>query len=385
LVVNGLSPSGSRLRILHIASGDRWGGAEAQLFTLLSQLQRDAALEVRAVLLNDGELAARLRERGLTVTVFDENRLGGLAVLRHLRQLMRAWRPQIVHTHRQKENVLGAIANRFSVRAPSVRTTHGAPEHPPQGIRQLHKRLFHRLDDWCGRHWQDRVIAVSQDLAGQLRERFPAAHIATIENGVDIEAVQAAIAPVDFRQREPDALHIGLVGRLDPVKRVDLFLAMAALLLKEQPQRRWRFHIFGDGKLRPALEAQAQALGVVPATIFHGHRTDIVPCLAGLDALVMCSDHEGLPMTVLESIVAGTPVVAHAVGGITNVLANETGGSLVHDHSPPGYAGALLALLHNPQLADSLAAGKTRARSGFSAPLNAEKTTTLYADLLRRR
>lgn len=377
-----MSPREAPLKILHIASGDRWGGAEAQLFTLLSQLHRNPALDVLAVLLNDHELAARLRQRGIAVTVFDESRLGGLAILQHLQRLMQAWRPQIVHTHRQKENVLGSIANRLSVRAPSVRTSHGAPEHSPQGLRQLHKRLFYWLDDWCGRRWQNRIIAVSRELGDVLGRRFPGQSIAVIENGVDLDAIGAAIAPVDFRQREPDTTHIGLVGRLDPVKRVDLFLEMAALLTKQQPERQWRFHVFGDGKLRSALEAQAQALGVTGTTTFHGHRDDIIPCLAGLDALVICSDHEGLPMTVLESIMAGTPVAAHAIGGIASVMAAGAGGTLTSDHSARGYADALVALLDDPRLAENLAAGQARVTARFSAALNAEKATTLYADLL---
>src|SRR5277367_5793662 len=115
------------VRVLHIISGDLWAGAEAQAFTQLSALH-EANVTVAAALLNEGELAARLRARGVPVTVLDESRLSGTGILLALRRLMREWRPDIVHTHRTKENILGSLANRLAGNVPSVRTVHGASE-----------------------------------------------------------------------------------------------------------------------------------------------------------------------------------------------------------------------------------------------------------------
>ena len=335
------------MKVLHVISGDLWAGAEVQAFTLLTALQRQPDIQLAAALMNDGELARRLRERGIAVTVFPEDRLNAVQILGRLRMLMREWTPDVVHTHRSKENILGSIANAMAHRAPSLRTVHGAPERSPQGIRQLPRRLLDKLDRWCGNVLQQRVIAVSNELAQQLAVQYGEQRVVVVENGVDVESVQAAVRPVEFRTREPQACHIGIVGRLVPVKRVDLFLDMAKVLVDEHPDRRWRFHVFGDGPLRDHLAAQSAALGIAATTTFHGHRSDVIACMAALDALVICSDHEGLPMTVLESVTVGTAIVAHATGGLISVLQGEPNARLVHEHTVHGYADAVCNLLAN--------------------------------------
>lgn len=293
--------------------------------------------------MNDGELARRLRANGIPVSIFDERQLGPVEILASLRRLMLSWQPDIVHTHRIKENVLGSLANRLAHNVPSLRTVHGASEHQFRGIAQLHKKAFQWLDRWCARHLQQRLIAVSNELAGKLAQHFPQQKIVVIENGVDAEAVLAQLQPVDFRTREPAAVHVGIAGRLVAVKRVDLFLQAAQLLL-QSAQRNWRFHIFGDGPLRATLSSQAEALQISGATTFHGHREDIVACLGGLDILIMCSDHEGLPMTALEAVVVGTRIAAHAVGGLPDALRGCPGTFLVEAHNAQGYAAAAEAL-----------------------------------------
>ncbi len=370
------------LQVLHIASGDRWGGAEAQLCTLLSHLRDLPGARPRAVLMNDADTAARLREAGIPVDILDESRLGAVAILRGLRSLLRQHRPDILHTHRLKENVLGSLAS-LGLGVPGVRTSHGAPEHRP-GWGKPHKQLIHALDRYCGAHLQQRVIAVSRDLGQQLATVFPSGHIAVIENGVDIAALQHRGAGASFREAAPEAVHIGLVGRLDPVKRVDLFLGMAARLLEQPPvqQRGLHFHVFGDGQLRASLEAASARLGLTQAVTFHGHRQDIGRCIASLDLLVMCSDHEGLPMTLLESIVLGTPVIAHRVGGMVEVLEGNCGGLLVSGHSADDYAGAVRDLLQHPDQAGIIARGQARVAERFSARGNAERTLALYRSIL---
>lgn len=370
--------------MLHIASGDRWAGAEVQLYTLLTQLHQRNDITPRAILLNDSELANRLRARDIPVDILDESRLGALAVLRGLCALLKQHQPDIVHTHRLKENILGAVANRLTIRAASLRTVHGAEETQADGLRQLPKRLIRTLDRWVGRHLQQRVIAVSAPLAELLAIDFPREQIAIIENGVDIDAVLAAVTPVEFREREPQAVHVGLVGRLDAVKRVDIFLQMARQLIDNQPSTNWRFHIFGEGSQETSLKQLSTALSLDAHVIFHGHRRDIAACIAGLDALVMCSDHEGLPMTILEALAVGTPILAHAVGGLNVVLEGNRGGELVSQHTAEGYQRGLLQLLgrDRSQLARE---GLATLHARYSAESNASAVADAYQRCLNCR
>ncbi|MDR2214335.1 MAG: glycosyltransferase [Nevskiaceae bacterium] len=360
------------MRVLHIISGDLWAGAEVQAYTLLVALQA-RGVEVAAALMNEGELARRLRERGIAVTVLPENEMSAAAVVRALRKLMRAWHPDIVHTHRSKENILGSLANRFSIRTASLRTVHGASEHAPHGLRG---QVLDGLNRWTGRHWQQRVVAVSQELQRKLLADFPADRLAVIENGVDVDALRAQVRPVDFRVAAPDATHVGIAGRLVPVKRVDLFIQMAALLRERAPNRLWRFHVFGDGPLRAVLQQQAAVLGLNEALQFHGHRNDIVACIAALDVLVMCSDHEGMPMALLEAAAVGTPICGHDTGGIHELLAAQHCGALVSEHRAEGYAQGVM-----DQLAQPLAA-RPLEDSPYTADAAARGYCAVYEQLL---
>jgi L-malate glycosyltransferase len=372
----------SPIEVLHIASGDRWAGAEAQLWTLVRYLNRREDTRARVVLLNEGETSERLREAGVAVDILDESRLNGFQILLGLRRLIRRHRPDVIHTHRQKENILGTLANLTTLRAHSVRSVHGAPEHAPSWLRP-HKRLLAWLDWVTGRYLQDRIIAVSRDLGNQLGEVFSADQVVVIQNGVDIEAVRTqATGVAEFRIAQPDHRHIGLVGRLEPVKRADIFLRMAAQLTRESPPLSLAFHIFGDGSLRTELAREARALSMGDSVHFHGHRSDIPTCIENLDVLVICSDHEGLPMTALEAMALGTPVVAHRVGGLVDALEGMQGGVLVSGHTPQDYAHAVRNILQDCSMTSRLAkAGKAAVASRYSAAINAELTHTLYSEL----
>lgn len=333
------------MKILHIISGDLWAGAEVQAFTLLTALQKIPNVEVAAALMNEGELAEKLRAKHIPVTVFPENTMGVFSILIELRRLMNTLQPDVVHTHRFKENILGTLASVFAGSIPSIRTTHGAPEHPALGLSKLPKRLLAAVDRWLGAHVQKGVIAVSDELATKLAKDFPPEKIYTIENGIDVNDVRERISPVDFRLREPSAFHIGIVGRLTAVKRVDLFLDTCAKLNTQQPETQRQFHIFGDGPLLEQLIEQTNKLDIANLTTFHGHRDDIAACIAGLDVLVMCSDHEGLPMTILEAIAIGARIAAHAVGGVPAILKCYPGAELVQNQDSDSYASAIIKLL----------------------------------------
>lgn len=365
--------SGGTLRVLHVVSGDLWAGAEVQAFTLMTMLQ-SMGVEVHAALMNEGELAARLRSRGIPVTVIDERTLNGLDILLRLRALIREIEPTVVHTHRTKENVLGSLANLLSKNVPCLRTVHGAPEHKP---RALAKRLTLLADRMCGRYLQRRIIAVSSELKQRLQESYPPDKIVVIQNGIDVGAVRERIHPVEFRAAEDGMTHIGIVGRLVPVKRVDLFLEMASLMQRSRPQRRWRFHIFGDGPLRRELEDGIRARSLGPTTTLHGHREDVIACIAALDVLVICSDHEGLPMNALEALAVGTPIVAHAVGGLVEALSSVPFARLVPSQNPDDYAAAI---------DDMLTMGKAEPNvpPHLLASTNAEQVRAAYLELAQR-
>lgn len=367
------------LRVLHIASGDLWAGAEVQAFTLMSRLVKLPETRVGAVLMNEGTLADRLRSVGIPVYVLDERSMTSFRIFAGLRAVLRSWRPDVLHTHREKENILGSLANRSCRNVPSVRTVHGGKEHSgAEGLGGVRHRLVSSLDRWCGQSLQQRIIAVTRELGVRMVREFPAEKIVVIENGVDFDAVRRDMGTAEFRTMEPGATHIGMAGRLVEVKRVDTFLETAAALLRDCPERQWRFHVFGEGPMRLSLEELSVRLRLSDHVIFHGHREDIATCVGGLDALVICSDHEGMPMISLEAAALGVPTVAHAVGGLVEVVPEQF---QVVRHDVRGYQEGILRALREDGRA-IVAQHLTQKLRQFSAQRNAERIRALYAEVV---
>ncbi len=326
-----------KLRIMHAASGDLWAGAEAQIAQLLIELGGRPDVEIAAAILNEGELAARLRAAGIETQVFDEARCSSRDIYRRTLAYMREWRPDVVHTHRHKENILGAIAARAAKIQLCVRTAHGAPENAnrPWSARQV---VLSAADRWTARFLQDRIIAVSDDLADRLRLSYPGSDITVVPNGIDESAVRrSAFPPVALA---PDRVHIAFVGRLVPVKRVDVFLA-AASQIERSGGRDYSFHVIGDGPLRGQLEALSEESGLAKCCVFHGFQPDAPRWIAAMHCLALTSEHEGLPIVALEALALGTPIAAHAVGGLPSLLSQSPGSTVFHGLDPVSVATAI--------------------------------------------
>jgi glycosyltransferase involved in cell wall biosynthesis len=363
------------LHVLQVVSGDLWAGAEKQLLTLVRALHLGKGVMVSVVLMNGGRLEQELNHAGVRVVVLDETQHSALQLLYLLTRCIRELQPDVVHTHRSKENVLGAFAA-LRCGVPSMRTAHGAAEHAVP-LYKLHKLFIRFLDWFAGRFLQRRVVAVSEELASRLGRSFGAGRIATIENGLETMEVQPRAARATGTQRI-----IGIAGRLVPVKRVDLFIHAAQRLANERHDFELHFRVLGDGPLRAELETLAQSLGLQANVEFAGHRNDIDAQLQELDVLVMTSDHEGLPMILLEAMAHGVPIVAHRTGGITSLLDRGACGMLVDEHTPAGYARAISTLLTDVALREQLTRrAAQRLEERYSANGNADRYHELYRQL----
>ena len=367
---------------MHVASGDLWAGAEVQLYTLAKALHNKASATVSVVLLNHGRLEQELQDMGIEVIVLDESKLNAFQILHRLIGIIRETSPDIVHTHRLKENILGSLGARLAGNKPTIRTVHGAPEHRPSWW-NLPKLILFSLDRMIGRFLQKRIISVSAELESRLRQQFPPAKIRIIENGVDLETIQG-----QYRQKQSinrscaDKFTVGFVGRLVPVKRVDLLIRTAAYLHNIQPQIEINFLIYGEGPLRANLEKLSRELGTTKKVHFLGHSDDITRHIRAMNALILTSDHEGLPMVVLEAMALQVPVIAHAVGGLPTALDHGECGILVNEPDPEAYAHAILDLAGDPDKSARLAsAGYKRVRECYSAEQNAGAYCKEYLDL----
>jgi glycosyltransferase involved in cell wall biosynthesis len=374
--------TGERITVVHIASGDLWAGAEVQLFNLACALDADPQIRLFVILLNSGLLAKRLQERGLSVQVFDEGRLNSAQVFIQVYRFLKQIRPDIVHTHREKENVIGAIAARLTG-AKSVRTVHGIGEHLPRPW-QLHRRLHKYVDRLCALHLQDGVVAVSCDLGDKLRAREPQMKIHVVENGLDIDRVRDSAALSIELPGAASAVKIAFVARMVLVKRVDVFLAAAEVLNSQHPGV-FQFYIFGDGPLLAETRREIARRGLQGQVLLMGFTDPVAPYLAHMDLLFITSDHEGLPMNLLEALSLQVPIVAHAVGGIPQALDGGRCGTLVHHLHAGAYAEAALAYRdHRAVFIQKAKEGYALARARYSALANARAFKSIYAALRDR-
>lgn len=384
---NDASPGHSRagfapLGVCHIASGDRWAGAEVQLCALLKGLRQIPGLQVCAIFLNEGRLAEEAQHMRLDVCVFDETRQGFFQILAGAVRFLAGRGVQVLHSHRYKENLLAALLARLCRVPVHVSSRHGAPE-PFKGWQGLKQLAIEALDHEVALHATDCMISVSDELRKSLIRRIPPSKVITIHNGIDQDTVLSRLTTEEAKQRlgiPSDCAVVGTAGRLDPIKRLDLFVLAAKEIVNDLPNA--RFVIAGDGPDALRLRALAASLGLSDRVLFLGHRGDVYDVMRAMDIFVVCSDHEGLPMALLETLYLGVPVVARPVGGITEVIENGVSGLCVKSAEPEDLASVCLSLVRDDSRRSQLArAGAAVVAKGFTAYQTAERTAALYRSL----
>jgi glycosyltransferase involved in cell wall biosynthesis/protein-tyrosine-phosphatase len=365
-------------------SADLWGGAEAQVATLASYLASQR-VQISAVLFNEGRLARELRALGLEVEVLDETRHGSIALIARLHRFLRAHRFDVVHTHRNKDCVVGAFAARLAGVPHVVRTVHGLAE-PMRGWDRVKYAGYDVLDRAVIRCGVDRAIAVSRYTADALRiSGYRPESIITIHNGLDLERVRVGRSAASVRRAlgiDEDALVIGTAGRLCRVKAQDVLLRAAPAILRERPDA--RFLLAGDGPLQKGLRDLAAALGIADRCLFPGAVTDVHEVIAAMDVFVLPSLHEGVPIALLEAMALRRPVVVTAVGGLPEVVTDAFDGVLIEAGNDRALAKACLRLARNPAAALTLGArARATVEARFSAAANGRAVLETYAALAR--
>ncbi len=370
-----------RASVCHLISGDRWAGAESQAAGLLRALSDRQDVQVSAIVLNEGRLAEELRHMDIEVSVIPEDQNSFREILSKAERILRQQQPEVLHSHRYKENLLSLLLARRCGVPFTVRTQHGFPE-PFQGLSNLRHTALQLLDRVTGRLWADLVIGVSTEMMPRLRCTYGRRAV-RVRNGIDLSAVHSTLSREQARIKlglPASAPVIGLVGRLEPIKRGDLFLHSASLFKQDVPEA--HFVIVGSGSQKHLLKHQAATAGLGDCTHFLGHREDVYDVLKALDVLVICSDHEGLPIGLLEALWLGVPVVARGVGGILEVLGNDDCG-LVTTSSPEHIAHACHRILHDSVLRGHLRRNaERRVFEEYSLPWSADGVVYLYRELI---
>jgi glycosyltransferase involved in cell wall biosynthesis len=383
IVANG--PGGM---ILHVLNSSKVGGVEGAILRNIAELGERVAT---VFLLEDrcpGGTAGRDFAAALGLPVCEiqvRSRLDRQAV-RELAQVFTRLSPRIVHAHDVKASTYALLAAKLARLDAALFSTHHGIHGRPDGKTRFYERFYTKVV--LPRY--DRVLAVSLADGEELAETL-GPQVRVHLNGIDGRRVapdDRARVRAGIRAAWPalpeGAAILGVVARLSPEKGHGRVLDVCAALRQRHPALRWHLVCFGAGPLADSLAQQTAALALEDHVTWAGCRPMLGDELAALDVLLSMSIAEGLPLNVIEAGWAGTPVIATAVGGTTDLLGDPPAGVLV----PPweaneAIADRLAALLYDPSHASALGkALQARVASSFSGAVWRARLLELYRPFL---
>jgi glycosyltransferase involved in cell wall biosynthesis len=308
-----------------------------------------------------------------------------------LARIIRIERPTILHTHTAKAGAVGRAAALLAGRS-----------RPPIIVHTFHG---HVLRGYFGRFWTgvfrllerllaritDALVAVSPEVRDELVALgvAPASKFRVIRLGIELDNRVSSDGSARAETRRtmgvPEARFVvGWIGRMTGVKRTDVVLKGFRALRDNGVDA--ILCMVGDGPDRAAVEQLAGELGIVRDCLFAGYQEDVGPFFAAFDVFVLPSGNEGTPVTAIEALATGCPVVATRVGGVPDVVDDGVDGFLVAPGAVQELAARLAELARDPELRVRMgAAGRERMRTRYAVDRLVDDVDRLYRELLERR
>lgn len=357
------------MKVLYLITLAERGGGQVHVADLLHGFHQrfDLALGVG----EEGYLTDEARALGIPVHVVPDL-VHAIEPARDLRavggvlEMIRRHRPSLLHAHTSKAGIVGRVAAKIAG-VPSVFTAHTWAF--AEGVTRR-RRLIGVPSEWAASRMGARVIAVSEaNRQAALRYRVVSPDkITVVHNGI----------PDSVERADPGRAGIPtviMVARFAAQK--DQRLLVEALAALNAP---WRLLLVGDGPRRGEVEAVARRLGAGNRVEFLGERTDVSALLAQSSVFALSTNWEGFPLSILEAMRAGLPVVATDVGGNNEAVTHGTTGFLVPHGDREALRGRLDALLRDADLRSRLgAAGRRRFESQFTLEQMLKRTAAVYA------
>ena len=367
--------------VAHIIFRLDYGGLENGLVNLINRIPEDRFRHAIICLAGFSDFRQRIRRTDVQIYSLDKRPGKDLGVYVRLWRLLRRLKPAIVHTRN-----LGTVDLQWVAAASGVkRRVHGEHGWDAADVRGNNPRnlLIRRA---C-RSVIQRYVAMSRDLAAWLQSavHVPANRITQIYNGVDTQRFSnegSVPSDLPWSTASDRPFVFGTVGRLDAVKN-QLQLLDAFGSLDSDSRARCRLLLVGNGAMEATLKERAAQLGIMSSVWFAGARNDIPELMRAMDVFVLPSLNEGISNTILEAMASQLPVIAAAVGGNPELIANEATGILYESTQVASLAQAMLRYYRDPQLAHRHGtAGRERVVDCFSLNSMVAGYLRVYGELL---
>jgi len=316
--------------------------------------------------------------------------LDPISVARIVR-LIREVRPHILHTHTAKAGAVGRTAAVLAGEARPPIVVHTFHGHVLRGYFDPARTAVYREVERSLARVTTRLVAVSPEVRDDLVELgvAPADRFSVIRLGIDLDRriVEGTSEGSELRGvfgLPEEAFVVGWIGRMTTIKHLPDVLAAVARLRERGVDA--RLCLVGDGPDREAVEKQAHELGIARSTLFLGYQRDIAPYYRLFDVLLLPSGNEGTPVVAIESLAAGTPVVATRVGGVPDVVSDGVDGLLARVGDVDGLVDALERLAHDPALREEMGrAGRERTLPRYRVERLVDDVDELYRELLAEK
>jgi glycosyltransferase involved in cell wall biosynthesis len=330
----------------------------------------------RGAISNDFVLACE--KAGLEVHVLRERFLFDLAVLPAIRKLIAHCKPDIVQSHAVKSHFLMRLTAIHRER-PWIAFHHGYTWTSPR------TRIYNHLDRWSLPS-ASRVVTVCGPFASALEKIGVRPERIVIQHN-SVKTFSPASDKEVFELRQSlgipaDTQVVLCAGRLSREKAQADLIEAAALLRRENTERKMRFILAGEGPDKQMLKDKARSLLVEDWFIFTGRVPDLRPYYTLANLLVLPSHTEGSPNVLLEAMAAGLPIIATAVGGVPELVTNEKEALLVEKHHPLALARAIGRLLGDAGLQTKLAEAARHSSLAYSPAAYCDSILSLYQSCL---
>ena len=378
-VIARLNVGGPALHVAYLSSGLAERGYDTTL------IAGDVAKgEESMAFVAEGEGVEVVRLAGLSRSIAP---LRDLAAALRLSAEIRRIRPHILHTHTAKAGAVGRLAAVLAGSARPQVVVHTYHGHVLRGyFGGFGTRVFRRIERTLA-STSDALVAVSPQVRDDLVELGigPAQRFTVVRLGIDLEPrVSTSADRTESRRRlgiGPERFVVGWFGRMTAVKRTDdLVDALVALRGRGVDAC---LLLVGDGEDRERLEQRARDSGVARDVFFLGYQKDVASWYAAADAVVLTSVNEGTPVTIIEALAAGRPVVATDAGGTGDVVRDGIDGYLVDVGDTDAMAARLAEIAADPSVGARLAAaGQKRVLSRYAVTRLVDDADRLYRALL---